>query len=515
MNPFFGKSKCAARAAMALVAVATLLLAVGCGFGGGGTGGGGGGGGGNNGNFTNASLKGQYAFTLRGVGTPDGVNSFFFVEGGVFTADGNGNLTSVTDDFIENFTAGLNIQATGTYRINKDGTGDMQFVFGVNNVAQYRITLSDDSHFYMVEDEGFNTSAGTGEKQDATAFASVPSGTFVLQTHDLVAGNSKLGVTTWNAGQITGTGDVLIGGSGLISPVTITGTAQAPGSSTGRGTVTIVDDTGTSHYVYYVVNSKKLLVLNTDATSSLGIGRAEAQSGGPFSAASLNGSYVFGSAGETTFISGIHSVGFFTTNGTGGVTDGNFDFVQDGNPVTNILLNPGSSYTVDANGRADVKLNLSTGLTNEKVMYLVSPSSALFLVNDPINVEDGTVDKQSGTFSNSSLNGQASFFMDGFDASQSPALFKDRVGTLTPDGSGSLRTNYRTSFFDGNNIIGGFSDFTFTGTYAVNGSGVATAQFPGFTGNMVFYLSSTNTGYFLQADTGVDMGGSFTKQTGP
>jgi len=497
---------------MATVAVAILLLAAGCGFGGGGNGGGGGGGGGNNGNFTNASLKGQYAFTLRGVGTPDGVNSFFFVEGGVFTADGNGNLTSITDDFIENFTAGLNIPATGSYRINKDGTGDMQFNFGVNNVAQYRITLSDNSHLYMVEEEGFNTSAGTGEKQDTTAFASVPSGTFVLQTHDLVAGNSKLGVTTWSAGAITGTGDVLIGGSGLF-PVTISGTAQAPGTSSGRGTVTITDDTGTSHYVYYVVNSRKLLFLNTDATSSLGIGRAEAQTGGPFSSASLNGSYVFGSAGETTFISGIHSVGFFTTNGTGGVTDGNFDFVQDGTPVTNILLNPNSSYTVDANGRADVILNLSTGLANEKVMYLVSPSRALFLVNDPTNVEDGSLDKQSGTFSDASLNGQASFFMDGFDAVDN--VFKDRVGTLTPNGSGSLRTNYRTSFFDANNAIGGASDFTFTGSYAVNGNGVVTAQFPGFTNNMIFYLSSSNTGYFLQADSGVDMGGSFTNQTGP
>jgi hypothetical protein len=127
----------------------------------------------------------------------------------------------------------------------------------------------------------------------------------------------------------------------------------------------------------------------------------------------------------------------------------------------------------------------------------------LFLVNDPTNVEDGSLDKQSGTFSNSSLNGQASFFMDGFDGVDN--LFKDRVGTLTPNGSGSLRTNYRTSFFDANNIVGGFSDFTFTGSYAVNSNGVATAQFPG----------STNTGYFLQADSGIDIGGSFTKQTGP
>jgi hypothetical protein len=29
---------------------------------------------------------------------------------------------------------------------------------------------------------------------------------------------------------------------------------------------------------------------------------------------------------------------------------------------------------------------------------------------------------------------------------------------------------------------------------------------------MVFYLSTANTGYFLQADTGIDIGGAFTNQ---
>jgi hypothetical protein len=104
--------------------------------------------------------------------------------------------------------------------------------------------------------------------------------------------------------------------------------------------------------------------------------------------------------------------------------------------------------------------------------------------------------------------------MDGIDATQAP-LFKDRVGTLTPDGAGSLRTNYRTSFFDPNLVIGGIKDNLFSGTYSVSGTGRATAQFPGFTNNMVFYLSSTNTGYVLQADPGIDMCGAFTKQTGP
>ncbi|MGB9073352.1 MAG: hypothetical protein WCC22_11990 [Terriglobales bacterium] len=504
MNPFSCPLKCVLRLAVALVAIASLIAAVGCGssFNSGG-------GGGQNQGFSNASLNGQYAFTLRGVGTPDGVNAFLFVEGGVFTADGNGNLTAITDDFIENFQAGLNNQATGTYRINKDGSGDLLFKFTNGTQAQYRITLSNDSHFYMEEDEGFNTSSGSGEKQDTTKFASVPSGTFVLQTHDLLAGNSKVGVTTWSAGQISGTGDVLSGGT-LFSPVTISGTAQAPSNTTGRGSVTITDDTGTSHYVYYVVNDTTLRFLNIDATSSLGIGRAEAQTGGPFSSASLNGSYVFGSAGETLLVDGIHSIGLFTTDGAGNITAGSFDFVQDGNPVTGISLNPGSTYTVAASGRVDLILNLSTGITNEKVMYLVSPSRALFLVNDPTNVEDGTLDKQSGTFSNSSLNGQAALFMDGFDG-----VFEDRVGTLTPNGTGALRTNYRSSFFDANTAVGSSKDFAFSGTYTVSGNGRATAQFTGFTDNMLFYLSSTNTGYFLQADQGIDMGGAFTQQTGP
>lgn len=511
MNPFSGRSKCAARAAMAMVVIATLLLVAGCG----GSGSNGGGGGGGDTGFSKASLNGQYAFTLRGVGTPDNINAFLFVEGGVFTADGNGNLTVITDDFIENFTAGLNNQATGTYFINSDGSGELTFNFGPSNVAKYRITLSDTSHFYMVEDEGFNTSAGSGEKQDTSAFASVPSGTFVLQTHDVdpsnFVSNAKVGVTTWSAGAITGTGDVVDGGGSF--QVSISGTALAPSNSTGRGSATITDDTGTSHYVYYVVNSRKIRLLNTDALTSLSIGQAEAQTGGPFSAASLNGSYVFGSAGETSLLDGIHSVGLFTTNGAGNVTTGTFDFVQDGNPVTAITLNPGSTYTIDGNGRTVVTLNLSTGLTNQKIMYLVNPSRALFLVNDPVNVEDGSLDKQTATFSNNSLNGQASFFMDGFDGVD--GLFKDRVGTLTPNGSGSLRTDYRTSFFDANNIVGGFADNSFTGTYAVGSDGVATAQFPGFTNNMIFYLSSTNTGYFLQADSGIDMGGAFTNQTAP
>ncbi|HEX7422542.1 MAG TPA: hypothetical protein VF311_01455 [Terriglobales bacterium] len=509
MNPSSGKAKCAARAAMVTAAITTLLLAAGCGFGGGGNGGGGGGGG--NSGFSNASLKGQYAFTLRGIGTPDNLNSFFFVEAGVFTADGNGKLTSGTDDLVENFTP-FSDNITGVYAINSDGSGNVRFDFPSGGSALYRVTLSDASHFYMEEADGFGTSAGSGEKQDTSAFASVPSGTFVFQTHDLAAGNSKVGVTTWNAGQITGTEDVLTGGV-LLSPVSMSGTAAAPGSTTGRGTMTISDDTGTSSYIYYVVNSKKLRFLNATAVSSLAIGQAEGQTVAPFSPASLNGTYVFGSAGESFNVDGIHSVGLFTADGTGNVAGGSFDTVQDGNPVTNISLNADSSYSVDASGRAVVTLHLSSGTTNQKVMYLVSPSRAYFLVNDPINVEDGTLDRQTGSpFSNGSMKGQYAFVMDGFDATaQFP--YRDRVGTWTPNGSGSVSTSYRASGFNPSfPPTGSFSDNTLSGTYSTGSSGRTTSAINGVSSNLILYMGSNNSGYILQADTGVDIGGAFVVQ---
>jgi len=510
MTDDFLRRNSARRAGFLLSAVALLAFATACGSGNGGSGGGGGGGG-NNGGFSQSSLKGQYTFTLRGIGTPDLINSFFFVEGGVFTADGNGNITAGTDDIVFNFTA-FSDSVTGAYAINTDGTGNIQFNFPGGGSSVYRITFSDASHFYMEEADGFGTSGGSGEKQDTSAFAATPSGTFVYQTHDLALGSATVGVINVASGAITGTGDALSSGV-LITPLTVTGSVQAPGSTTGRGTMTISDDTGTSSYLYYVVSAGKIRFLNTSAVSSLAIGQAEAQTGGPFNAASFNGNYVFGSSGETTNVSGIHSVGLFTADGAGHISAGTFDTVQDGNPVTNIGLNAGSSYIASANGRMDVLLNLSTGLVNEKILYMVSPSRAYFLVNDAVNVEDGTLDKQStAAFSNSSMKGQYSFLMDGFD-NNAQLPYRDRVGTWTPDGSGTVKTSYIASgYVPTLPPAGAATANNLSGTYSVPANGRATASVNNLSSNLLLYMVSGSSGYMLQADPGVDIGGAFTIQ---
>ncbi len=88
-------------------------------------------------------------------------------------------------------------------------------------------------------------------------------------------------------------------------------------------------------------------------------------------------------------------------------------------------------------------LSLSTAANSNYVVWMVSPTRGLFLVNDPNTVQDGSLDlQQVASFSNSTMNGQFGFVMDGFDVGQAA---KDRVGTLQWDGSGKLILNEFTN----------------------------------------------------------------------
>ena len=160
-------SKCAGRVFMALAVIASVALIVSCGssglihsLGGG---------------FSKASLKGQYVISQTGIGANQQQSCCdAFSETIVFTADGSGNVTVTADDF-DQVGGPFNLTAseTGTYRVASDGTGSLSF--GGSN---YAITMIDDNHFYIIEQDFFATASGFGEKQDTTAFTAAPSGTF-------------------------------------------------------------------------------------------------------------------------------------------------------------------------------------------------------------------------------------------------------------------------------------------------------------------------------------------------
>ncbi|MGB9205439.1 MAG: hypothetical protein WCB94_15885 [Terriglobales bacterium] len=501
MNPLVG-SKCARRVLMALAAISGIFLTAGCGSGGGPVI--------VKGGFSNASLKGSYAFTVKGYGLNSGTNAAanFFVEGGVFTSDGNGTITAGTDDFVE--AVGSTTQAfpgnavTGVYSINKDGTGDLQFNFTAGGSEVFRITLSDTGHLYMEEEDGFGTTAGSAELQDSTLFSTIPSGTFVFRTHDVFV-SATMGTMAVSAGAVTGSFVMVQNGAAVTGSIGAGGSMTAP--TAGRGTITYSVNGFTHSAEYYVVSLGEFRLLDT-TTNILSIGLAEQQSATTFSAASLSGSYAFGSSGETATPRFVNTVGVFTTDGVSQVTAANYDSVQDGSVSSNVTAT--GSYVIDnsaGNGSGSLTFG---GFTRD--IWMVSPSRAYFIALNGANVEDGTLDQQSGAFTNTSLSAQAAFFMDGFDATGVDGLFKDRVGTLVPSGTDSLGTNYVASFFDFVALAGGSSSNNFTGSYSVASNGRTSTVLNGFTDNVVLYLTTNSTGYVLQADAGINMSGRFTAQ---
>jgi len=307
--------KCAGRLLMALAAVSGIVLAAGCGNGNGlvnplG------------GKFSKSSLSGQYVMKQTGTGVNQaGTSADPFSETTVFTADGNGNLSILVDDFDQDGQQLVpsTLPETGSYTILSDGTGSLSFAD-----SNYSITLIDDNHFYLNEDDTFATSAGYGQMQDTTSFSAAPSGAFVFKSHN-VSTTSRVGGITISGGAITGTQDSLtLGVLDVTNPVSTSVPMSVPSSTTGRGTFTLND--GTS-FGYYVVGANEFYFMSN--TNSLEIGQAESQTGGPFSAATLasGSSYVFGSRGDTVVSgpAGIHSAGVFTTDGVSMITAGAVD----------------------------------------------------------------------------------------------------------------------------------------------------------------------------------------------
>lgn len=445
------------------------------------------------GNFSNASLNGQYVYQIEGFDFGASINGVAYRQSGVFTANGNGVITNAEDDFSEGSTV-FSTTSTGSYSVSNDGTGSLRFntAVGIINLA---VTVISPSKVYLVEGDTLLNGGGLAEKQDATAIAAAPSGTFAFREHDLDPQQSVATVGAFTvAGGIVSNGNKDVNRGGVFSSLTFTGSLNTPDSTTGRGTGTFTDSSpATSSFIYYIVDANNIRLLS-NTSGIIGIGRAEKQN-----APTLSGSYAFGSKGDTGFLSGINTAGRFTAN-AGNITAGVLDAVQDGNRSVNISFT--GTYTQAVSGRA--LLTLSTGANNDLVVWMVSPSRGFFLINDPGAVQDGTLDlQQTASFSNSTMNGQYALVMNGFDAGGA----KDRVGTLQWDGSGGLTLNEFTNAAGTINF-----PIILSGNYAVSGNGRTTASLNNLSNNLVFYLISGNDAYVVQNDPGVQIVGTISKQ---
>ena len=455
----------------------------------------------------------------NGFGLNGSSSQGYYREGGVFTADGNGNITSGTDDFNSAgvFGAFSSTSITGSYSIAKDGNGVIQINFPNNGGSEtWAITLVSSSKFYLAEADAFSNfaanAAGEGDLQSSSSLSSIPTGTFAFRVHQTLPtppDNAIAGEFT--AQSASGEADV-IQSSMLVGPYPVTTSFGQP--SAGRGTMSITvfgTTTTTSNFVYYVVSSSTLFLLETDSTV-LGLGRAETQSAGPFSGSSLSGNFTFGSTGDTfNNPGGVNSAGRLSING-GAINNGVYDSVADGSPTLNQGFS-GTINSVDAGGRVSVSLTPSgPGNPINEVWYLVSPTRGFSLVYYPnirTTTEDGTIDQQvSAPFSNGSLKGQYAFFMQGSTNIGSNLL--TRNGTFIPDGNGNLNINETTNLYGGSSVGAVVtSPIYLTGnTYSVSGSARTTSNVGNLSSNLVLYMISPNKAYILQGDSGVQEWGT-------
>jgi hypothetical protein len=435
------------------------------------------------GNFSNASLKGQYAFYMSGTNASTG----FFARIGSFTADGNGNITTGLEDVDVVNGPELISLPPSTYTIQADGRG----IVNLTGTAPLRfsVTLLSPTQGLIIETDGAATASGTFFLQDPNSFASGFSGNYVFDVSGIDFNASTFGVPDSVVGQFVATNGVLGGVLDENDDANPTGAQPftsgsfqvdaANNATFGRGTMTFVAGGTEYHFIYYVVNSSRLVLIEDSSFSGvLTVGTTIAQSSVPTTNATFNGGFAFVTSGSG--ISGpLTRIGRFTASGSGGLTSLFADTNDNGTPAQ---VPKGSlsatTYSIDGNfpgsGRGTLTFTDSSLGTYSFVFYLSSASGGVIqdvtLTNSGGNVGDGLLQLQTGApFNLAGLAGDYGLNFSGISQNTST------VATAEEDYVGHITVNSASA---GGNVTGAvdFSEFSSKqGVFlnvAVSGSGL-------------------------------------------
>jgi hypothetical protein len=266
-------------------------------------------------------------------------------------------------------------------------------------------------------------------------------------------------------------------------------------TATGRGTMQLAFTFGgtpdTLNFVFYVVNSGKLFVMESDTVTTAtpllnGVMVQQHIPAGGFSNASLNGNMVISLTGLSTCSSGSGvpkaGAGLLTANGSGA-----FSLTYDENFCRgpNSFTDAPGTYSVISNGRTSI----TVGGFN-LVAYLVDLNQIFLFVSD-VNVLFGFGEPQApGSFSNAALNGTYTGF------TTNPAAFGVIVFSGEFAADGATPTGNLTGTEDIGAPSGPNSGVAFNATYSLsssptNGRGTMTVT-SGTGGNAVIYMISAS-----------------------
>lgn len=451
------------------------------------------------GNFSNASLKGQYAFFMSGtILTNNGPT--FFARIGSFTADGNGNITTGLEDVDVIGVPDLFEFSPSSYTIQADGRGTVNLV-NATGTTTFSVTLLSPTEGLIVETDRGATTSGKFFLQDPNAFANGFSGNYVFDVSGIDFNNA----TILNPGVPDSVVGQLIVGSGTLQGVldendnaNPTGAQElASGSfqidatnntNFGRGTMTFMAGGITYHFIYYVVNSSRLVLLEDEGVDGvLTVGTATSQSSVPTTNATFNGNFALLITGSGT-TGPITRIGRFTANGSGGLTGVFADTNDNG---TKAQMPKGSlsntTYSIDTNfpgsGRGTLTFTDSSLGTFSFVFYLSSASGGVIqdvsINNNKGNVGDGFLQLQTGApFTSAGLAGDYGFNFSGvsFNSNTQAQAEEDYVGHLTLSSTASNNVTGAVDFSEFSSNQGGFLNVVVSGNgLTIGGDGTTSS----------------------------------------
>ena len=280
----------------------------------------------------NAEMNGSYAFTFTGI-SGNGTVSSVYGAVGRFTADGAGN---VTNGELDTNTVGGGAVAqtfTGTYSIGADNRGVMTLSIGAR--LAFAMVANGNAQFIKFDASGGAGTIGSGtmEKSDTTAYSTARiTGDYAFGAAGFDNANNRAAIegrfTSNGSGTLSNAaGDV--NGYGTDYPMTFTAANYTvSNTATGRGAMNFTFTFGgvpaSLNFVFYVVNSGKLFVMESDAVTTAtpllnGVVVQQQIPAGGFTNASLNGNLVISLTGLSLCGSGPGVpkavAGLLTTNG--------------------------------------------------------------------------------------------------------------------------------------------------------------------------------------------------------
>jgi hypothetical protein len=473
------------------------------------------------GNFSNASLKGQYAFLMSGTELCSGLRSFF-ARAGSFTADGGGHITGGLED-INACTGVFTLQFTNsTYSITADGRGTLSLT-NTTGTTNYSLTLSSATQGVIAQTDVNSTASGSFQRQNAAAFSDPAiAGGYVFDFAGASATlNPESVIGRFNAdggrGINSGLFDSNEGGTPSGQQHFPTGAfyqldTNGDGTNFGRGTANIAGH----NFAFYIVDATRLKLLGTDfpAASS---GEAFAQQNIAFTMPSLNSGFAFLIGGASS-AGPIATAGRFTADGGGNLTSVFLD--ENNNGTVTLLPSQGGTvtgtYTVDANelgGGTATWTDTKVG-TFSFIFYLISPTNAVFQEIDSKITSDGTLLAQTaGPVTPASLAGDFAFVWSGVSSDE-----EDFVGQLKLN---SASGNNATGIMDFNEFGAGkqFFNIQFNGPLTITPPGtgpntlVATTTVPSpTTFNFTAYAVDSNNVFLVGVDSTRVIAGSVVRQ---